>query len=297
DAKWLPRLPMTKAAVRAMDAISDLAKSAKGGGHTVDKYVVAGGSKRGWTTWTTAAVDKRVVAIIPLVIDLLNLEPSMIHHYRAYGFWAPAIGDYERMGIMNWVGRPKFRALLQEVDPFSFRDRFTMPKFCINSSGDQFFLPDSAQFYFDDLPGEKYLHYIPNTDHSLEHNDTFESIFTYFWSVINDKPRPEFSWRLPEDGGIVVTAKDQPSKVMLWKATNSRERDFRLEKIGAAWEGTALTPSNGVYTTKPSKPAKGWTAYFLELTFPSGGRFPYKFTTPIRVTPDTLPHPAPKGEN
>ena len=58
------------------------------------KFVVSGASKRGWTTWTTAAVDKRVVAIIPIVIDLLNVEPSFEHHWQAYGFWAPAIKDY-----------------------------------------------------------------------------------------------------------------------------------------------------------------------------------------------------------
>lgn len=29
--------------------------------------------QRGWTTWTTGAVDKRVVAIVPMVMDLLNL--------------------------------------------------------------------------------------------------------------------------------------------------------------------------------------------------------------------------------
>jgi PhoPQ-activated pathogenicity-related protein len=29
---------------------------------------------KGWTTWTTAAVDKRVFAAIPIVMDLLNLN-------------------------------------------------------------------------------------------------------------------------------------------------------------------------------------------------------------------------------
>jgi PhoPQ-activated pathogenicity-related protein len=74
----------------------------------VDRFIVSGGSKRGWTTWTTAAVDDRVVAIVPYVIDCLNLPASMDHHYRAYGFWAPAVGDY--LNIWPWVGTPQYKA-------------------------------------------------------------------------------------------------------------------------------------------------------------------------------------------
>ncbi len=74
DPKWPARLPMTKAAVRAMDTVTAFAASPDGGKLNIDGFVVAGGSKRGWTTWTTAAVDKRVVAIVPIVINVLNLE-------------------------------------------------------------------------------------------------------------------------------------------------------------------------------------------------------------------------------
>src|SRR5204863_1392239 len=97
--------------------------SAEGEHTLVDGFVVAGGSKRGWTTWTTAAVDKRVVAIIPLVIDLLNIEPSMLHHYAAYGFWAPSIGDYEALRIMDWTGTPQYRALMKIEEPYEYRHR------------------------------------------------------------------------------------------------------------------------------------------------------------------------------
>ena len=86
DETWPVRLPMTKSVVRAMDTISSFCGSPGGGGVLVNKFVVGGASKRGWTAWTVAAVDNRVVAIIPAVIDLLNLEPSFEHHYRAYGF-------------------------------------------------------------------------------------------------------------------------------------------------------------------------------------------------------------------
>src|SRR5262245_3079514 len=86
DEKWPARLPMTKSAVRALDTITAFCASSEGGRTKVDSFLVAGASKRGWTTWTTAIVDKRVVAIIPLVVDLLNVGPSFQHHFEAYGF-------------------------------------------------------------------------------------------------------------------------------------------------------------------------------------------------------------------
>ena len=47
DDQWPARLPMTKAAVRAMDTITAFMASEQAGQVKVDKFVVAGGSKRG----------------------------------------------------------------------------------------------------------------------------------------------------------------------------------------------------------------------------------------------------------
>jgi PhoPQ-activated pathogenicity-related protein len=297
DPKWPARLPMTKAAVRAMDTISAFCGSAEGGKTKVDGFVVAGASKRGWTTWTTAAVDNRVVAIIPFVIDVLNIEPSMLHHYAAYGFWAPAVGNYTEFHILVWMGTPENHALMKIEEPYQYRQRLTMPKFIINAAGDQFFLPDSSQFYFNDLPGVKYLRYIPNADHSLRGSDAYETLLACYHATLNNVPLPQFSWKVQEDGSLRVAAKDRPTMVKLWQATDPNARDFRLETLGPRYQSTVLTDTGGgIYVAKVAKPEKGWTAYFVELTFPSGCDAPFKFTTQVCVVPDTLPYRfVPKG--
>src|ERR1041385_582173 len=228
-----------------------------------------------------------------MVIDLLNNEPSFIHHYKAYGFYSPAVKDYEDMGIMELTGTGQYHELLKLEDPYSYRERFTMPKLLINSAGDQYFLPDSSQFYFDDLKGEKYLRYVPNTDHSLRNSDARESTFAYYEAFLNGKPRPQYSWTFERNGDIRVVSKDKPSAVKLWQATNAEHRDFRLMTIGPAYKSSDVAEQDkGVYVGHVEKPEKGWTAYFVEMTYPGGGKSPFKFTTAVRVNPDTEPFPA-----
>lgn len=281
---WLARLPMTKAIVRAMDLVQ--------AEHTdVNGFFVVGGSKRGWTTWTTAAVDKRVKGIAPAVIDVLNVTKSMANHHAAYGFWAPAVGNYEEMDCLSRIHTPEFTKLREIVDPLSYVDRLTMPKMIINSAGDQFFCPDSWKFYFDQLQGEKYLRYMPNTDHGLA-IEAYFNMASFYHAVMSGTPRPKFDWKLREDGGLEVRCETPPTKVQLWQAHNPKARDFRLESVGKIWQGTVVEPNaEGVYVAEPGAPEEGWRAFFLEMEFPNPGiQFPFKFTTGISILPDTLPH-------
>jgi PhoPQ-activated pathogenicity-related protein len=198
---------------------------------------------------------------------------------------------------MDWSGTPQYHALMKVVEPYSYRKRYTMPKFIINAAGDQFFLPDSSQFYFKDLPGVKYLRYVPNADHSLKGSDVYQSLAAFYNAILYQQPLPQFSWVLQKENSFRVTAKDKPVKVILWQATNPNARDFRLETIGPAYQATPLSDSGGgVYIGKVTTPAKGWTAFFVELEFPSQGPAPFKFTTQVKVVPDVLPYKfVPKG--
>ncbi len=291
DPTWPLLLPMVKSAVRAMDTIQEYLPKATDGKLAIKSFVVSGASKRGWTTWLTGAVDKRVRAIAPVVIDVLNMNQQMRHHYAAYGFYSNAIGDYEQMKVLDRLDSGGGGEIRNFVDPYAYRDRYTMPKFLINSTGDQFFLPDSAQFYFSELPEDKYLLYCPNTDHGLDGSEADKALMAWYYSILTGRDRPKFSWDIPEDGHIVVTPRTRPQKVTLWTATNPDARDFRLETIGKVWKGRPLTPNaSNAYDVHVDAPDKGWTGYFVELLFDSGTPVPYRFTTEVRVTPDTLPY-------
>ena len=290
DPTWSARFPMVKSSVLAMDTTQEFLRSAAGGAIQVDKFVVAGASKRGWTTWLTAAVDPRVVGAVPIVIDVLNVEKFMVQHFETYGFWANSLYDYVYNHITEHIGQKDLTFMLANEDPYLFRKRLTMPKYMVNASGDQFFLPDGAQNYFDDLPGEKYLRYVPNADHSLSGTDAFDVVAAYFQSLDNAAPRPRFSWKFEGSETLRVQTLDKPDKVLLWQANNPMARDFRVEKIGKVWQSSELVEQGGgVYVGTVATPAKGYSAFFIELTFANAPRLPLKFTTQVRVVPEARP--------
>src|SRR3989442_1925065 len=82
DPVWLPRLPMTKSAVRAMDTITAYFEKRGGSGPRagnaprIGRFVLPGASKRGRANLTTAPAAKRVVRIIPMEIHILNTSTS-----------------------------------------------------------------------------------------------------------------------------------------------------------------------------------------------------------------------------
>ena len=290
---WLPRNAMVKSAVRAMDTLTRLMKRQRSGQHPVSRFVVAGGSKRGWTTWMTGAMDNRVVGIVPLVIDVLNVDISMRHHFDAYGYWAPSIGDYVNHGITHRMGTPELRSLHGLVDPFSYINRMNMPKFVVNAAGDQFFLPDSSQFYWDQTPHPKWIRYVPNTDHGLGNSDTVESVAAFHFAITRNLRLPQVTWQYSSDSEVNVKFIDAPASVTLWRATNEVTRDFRMETFGPGYQPTTIDTSTlreGVarkFTVDP--PEKGWTAWFVEMSYDIGFVRPLKVSTEVRVSPDNLP--------
>lgn len=295
DPNWIAQLPMVKSVVRCMDAVQAFVGNEASETKTINHFVLTGGSKRAWTAWLTAAVDDRVTGLAPIVGDLLNMKRSFPHHWATYGFWAEALRPYEEMGIFDRLATTEGAALLEIVDPFEYVDRLRMPKFIINSAGDDFFVPDSIQYYIDGLLGETYLRHVPNTDHYLTgaFEDVLSSVVPYYDAFLNGDPRPFFWWWLLDDGSIVVETIDQPKAVNLWQATNPEARDFRLVTIGPSWVSTPLVDQGeGLYIALVTPPETGWTAFFVELIYESPfqgeDEYDYRFTTEMRMLPETL---------
>lgn len=294
DPETLLRLPMVKSGTQAMTAVQDFIRTDSGGARTIDGFVVAGGSKRGWTTWLVGAVDKRVVGIVPIVINVLSVDDTVIHHWRALGYFSPALQDYVDAGLIPaQIGKPALAEVNRIEDPLNYQDRDTMkiPKYVINAVGDEYFPPDNTRYGYSKVAQPKRLRMIPNSKHSTAGTDIMESITAFHDAVLNGRPLPDYSWTVRRDGALVVKPQGQPSEVRLWQATNPRARDFRVDTIGKAFASTLLAPrADGTYVGAVPKPARGYTAYFVELTYPSGGKYPLKFTTEVQVIPDVLPY-------
>ncbi len=287
DVEWLPRFPMTRAIVRAMDLAQEIILQ---NDIVVKDFVVSGASKRGWTAWTTSAVDSRVKAVVPMVIDMLNLVPSFENHYRSYGEFSPAVQEYVNYNIQDWLGTEEFKVLMSYIEPFSFIDKFTMPKYIINAGSDEFFSTDSWRFYYDKLPGEKIIRYVPNKNHSLDGRYLTEDLVSYFYRVINDIEIPSLSWNLSDNKLIAELDYDGEYDVSVWTAKNDNGRDFRLWEEGELWEETSIGKlANNKYELNVNSNFKGYKATMIEFTIDPESEFPLIISTGPFVFPEKYP--------
>jgi PhoPQ-activated pathogenicity-related protein len=276
DENWPVLFPMVKSAVRAMDAVQAWAK--EHGQPAVSRFVVTGASKRGWTTWLTGAVDDRVIAIAPMVIVMLNLGPQGPNQLQVWGKYSEQIHDYVERGLMEKVQTPTGTQLWKMVDPFTYLDRLTLPKYLINGTNDRYWTLDALDFYWNDLKGPKYLVELPNAGHGLENNRDWaiNGLGAFFRHVAASRLFPRLTWDFAAGGRgeatLTIHAAPAPQAARLWTA-RSATRDFRESR----WESTMLKPGETI--TGSVRPIReGRLALFGELEYQVNG-LPYHLTT------------------
>jgi len=280
DAEWPLLLPMVKSAVRAMDAVQ--AFTADEWDFDLQRFTVSGGSKRGWTTWLTGAVDRRAATLVPIVIDVLNFEAHMPHQEAVWGEPSAELSPYTRRGLDEVLSTQSGRALRRIVDPYSYREQLTQPKLIVIGTNDPYFPLDSLNLYWDDLPEPKRILYLPNEGHDTED-------FARLIPALNamhrhgetGEPLPELVWEFEDDGAglrLCVRADPDPAAVTAWSA-ESADRDFRDDRFSPR---QVTENGGGVYVFEAGPEQAGFAAVFAEAVF-GDGRGRYMLSTNVRV--------------
>jgi len=235
DSTWPLLFPMVKSAVRAMDAVQEVAQQKWK--TTIKGFVVTGASKRGWTTWLTAAVDKRVVGLAPKVIDMLNMPVQVKHQKRQWGKFSRQIRAYTSKGLIALMQKRPNLPLWKWVDPYAYRGRLTQPKLVINGTNDPYWCVDALNNYWAELSGPKYALYIPNAGHGLRGGEQQlrSTLAVFFRSVATGRRMPQITWKHGDQpGGLNLEIASDPAPVsgQLWSA-RSQTLDFRKSKFNS----------------------------------------------------------------
>lgn len=274
DLTWPLLFPMTKSAVRAMDVVQKF--SGKELKWEIDQFIVSGASKRGWTTWLTGAVDSRVKAIGPMVIDVLNMPVNIDYQRDVWGDYSIEIADYVNLGIAQQVNTPEGIDLVKMIDPYSYRKSLTMPKMIFMGTNDPYWPVDAVKNYIDSIPGVNHICYTPNAGHDLGGGEkAFATLSAFVGTTVTDGKYPVCNYTVSQvNGEVLVKVTATPEllvNTILWSA-DSEDQDFRDE----TWADSILNVTNkSDLEVRIKKPVSGYKAFYVDLQYkaPFGGDY------------------------
>lgn len=266
DYSWPLLFPMVKSAVRAMDVVQEFSKQKLN--KPVKNFVISGASKRGWTTWLTGANDKRVAAIAPMVIDILNMPVSLDYQIKSWGDYSVQIEDYVKLGIPQSTGSEDGKAITAMIDPYSYRAKLTMPKLIFMGTNDEYWVVDNVKNYLKDIPGLNMLHYVPNAGHDLgDGKQAMEALSAFFGATLTGSEYTMCDWKhTPGAKSITLDIKATQDKlvdVIVWSAT-SPDQDLRND----IWTSKSLGIKNkGSIQVTEALPSSGFKAFYVDLKY------------------------------
>ncbi|ECQ2836536.1 hypothetical protein FZ348_13345 [Salmonella enterica] len=236
---------------------------------------------------------------VPFAIDLLDIDASLEHIYQSYGGnWPITFYPYYQQGIDEKIKSPTFTQLRQIIDPLRYlntiyQPRLAIPKYIINASGDDFFVPDNTRFYYSKLPGVKSLRIVPNMNHYSINQFAEESLVPFINRFQSKKTLPQLIG-LIHHHLLTVYFSEAPVKVVRWTANNPNARDFRYA-CGIRYQPLTIDiPANNKISITLNEPKTGWEATYIEATFNDG----YVATSQVYITPDEkYPQTAPPSVN
>jgi PhoPQ-activated pathogenicity-related protein len=285
DFDWPLLFPMVKSVLKAMDALQAFAKQEWQ--TEVKEFIVGGASKRGWTSWLTGASgDKRVRAIVPMVIDTLNMQEQMAHQMEAFGAYSAMIGDYTARKLVPLPPGEDARKLWKMIDPYSYRDQITMPKLLVFGNNDPYWTADALNLYWDGLKGDKWITYVPNAGHNLEQpggdrTRALNALSAFVRAQSTGKELPKMRWMsdTTRQGRVEILLESTPAPLAtrVWSA-EAPTQDFRK----AVWKESATSKTEQGVVGGVALPKEGWKVFYVEADYELDG-IRYTLCTQVRV--------------
>lgn len=267
DPLWLFSVKQTASLIRGMDVVE--AMSPKEFGSQIKRFIVTGHSRFGAASWHVAAMDTRVVGLMPIGSDMfMNMpaQPKMKAMLDAAG------GERERQAIL--LG-----------DPYTFRHRIKASILIVSGTNDEHCEPESVSRYWDGLDQSKSQLYMDNQDHGKEpaNPKNIRATRAFISTIAAGKQMPKIDCTVKEEGGkmkLRVTADHAVKKATLWSVPNAATNPNHLK-----WEELAMASADGgkTFTGEIAKPATGRAAAYAELEFELDGQT-YSLTTGMCLT-------------
>jgi PhoPQ-activated pathogenicity-related protein len=280
EADWPLLLPMVKAAMRAMDATQAAAKERWN--TSIERFTVAGASKRGWTSWLTAATDPRVAAVAPMVIDMLNIPAQIQLQRDTFGELSDQIRDYDEIGLPGRIDSDRGRELMAMVDPYKYRTNLTQPKLILLGTNDRYWPLDALSAYWQALPEPKRVLYVPNQGHGMRDlQRVIGALSALHRYTARGEQLPSLSWTFtssPRKLDLQVHPARRPARVVVWSAT-SPTRDFR----DASWSSHPCRASKEGFSCTLPVSSQRLTAGYAELTFKERGEQDFSLSTAVCI--------------
>jgi PhoPQ-activated pathogenicity-related protein len=162
-----------------------------------------------------------------------------------------------------------------------------MPKMIFMGTNDEYWPIDNIKNYYDSIPGQNLIHYIPNVGHNMgDKQEVMVNLSAFFGLTLTKSAYPVCTWKTTQrKKGVEVTIKATANKltdVILWSA-DSKDLDFRNDK----WESKRLGISNTAKVTAVEAfPETGYRAFYLNLKYKDANGGEYTESTRVFMTDD-----------
>jgi PhoPQ-activated pathogenicity-related protein len=185
------------------------------------------------------------------------------HHREVFGGLSPSAAMFAETVAQAETDRG--RNLIGMIDPYTYRERLTMPKLIVLATNDDYYAPDSLNLYWMGLSGPKSILYLPNISHvrANMHPGVNRTAFALVRAMASGKALPKLNWKFETDDsqlGLRLTSDVAPTSVRVWLAL-AENRDF----LAAQWTSQAMDLVPGgrealTYEGAAEHPSKGYLA-------------------------------------